>query len=341
LAGTGASLALYLVRRLDVVAGAHAVHGLMAGFVAPAAFAWVGDRSLLAGRGTAMGRIGAAIAAAAVLGPAAGGLLAQRVGAWAVFVSLSALAWLALLRTWRLAGASGGRAGREEVPAAEAGPGGRRAGGGSLLSPALLVAYAAAMVVQMGFGFLVWLLPLQAQAAGLGAGASGALMGVLGATAGLWMGLGGSVADRLPRRNVLGLGLLLLGLGEALLGAALDAGTFWIRAAAGAAVFGTGFGLIFPAAAALVVDATQAEGRGRAFSLFYIAFSAGSVAAPAAGGVLVRLGLLLVPQVPGGTVGGWWQTPYVLGVAAAGAAVVAALWPHLGHMRTAGRSPAR
>ena len=336
LAGVVASLLLYVVPRLEAVSVAHALHGLMAGLVAPAAFAWVGDRSERAGRGRTMGRTGAAIAVAAVVAPAAGGILAQRVGPWSVFVLLALLTVAALFSTTGLP--STGQA----LPVQGLGRGDDsgtlvgwqaddrrvRAALSAFLSPSLLIAYATALAVQMGFGLLIWLLPLQAEAAGAGSGPSGALMGLLGAVAGLWMGLAGSVADRLARIEVIGLGMAGLAAGQALLAGALDAETFWLRGAAGAALFGTGFGMVFPAAAALVVDATRPSERGRAFSLFSIAFSAGAVVAPALGGVLVRAGLVEPPGGPGSTTG-WWDSPYVIGIVAAAMVAAAALGPSL------------
>lgn len=339
LAGVVASFVLYGVPRLEAVSAAHAAHGLMAGLVAPAAFAWVGDRSRREGRGRTMGRTGAAIAVAAVVAPAAGGILAQRVGPWLVFLLLGLLTLAALLGTSRLtAGRQAGAAepaGPVDSAGAPAGRPSRRgdaasAGGVSAFaSPPLLMAYAAALAVQMGFGLLIWLLPLQARTAGMGSGPSGALMGLLGAIAGLWMGLGGSVADRLARPSVIGLGMAGLAAGQALLAGPLDAHNFWLRGVAGAALFGTGFGTVFPAAAALVVDATRPSERGRAFSLFSIAFSVGAMVAPVIGGVLVRAGWVVVPGGEALPPAGWWETPYAIGILAAALTAALAGWSSL------------
>ncbi len=323
LAGTGGSLFLYAVPRLDLVALAHALHGFMAGMATPAAFAWVGDRGRQAGQGRTMGRTGAAIALAAVLAPAAGGLLAQRAGPDRVFLILGIVTVVALARAWRLADAA-----RPVAPTVAA-PGSPSPGPtplAALATPPLLAAYGAALVIQAAFGLLIWLLPLQAQQAGIGSGAAGALMGLLGAVAGLWMGLGGSLADRLDRPAMVGAGLVGLTVGQALLAGAAEPERFWARGVAGAVVFGTGFGTAFPAAAAMVAEATGTSQRGRAFSLFSIAFSLGAMASPAVGGVLVRQGWLVVPGVEGG-MAAWWQTPYVIGVVAAVALALVVGWP--------------
>lgn len=317
LAGTAASLLLYAVPSVTAAAVAHALHGFAAGLATPAAFAWAGDRGRAVGHGRAMGRTGAAIAAAAVLAPAAGGLVAQRVGPAAVFGALAALAAAAL---WRTARADDGGA---ASPHARRGPDGPA---WSLAAPALLGAYGAAPVIQAAFGLLIWLLPLQAQAAGAGSGPAGALMALLGAVAGAWMALGGSLADRRARPSVLAAGLAGLALGQAVLAGAGAPGAFWLRGAAGAAVFGTGFGVAFPAAAATVAAAAPPGQRGRAFSLFSIAFSVGAMASPAVGGLLVRRGWLAVPAA-GTQPPAWWETPYILGILAAAAAAAAWLGP--------------
>jgi len=323
LAGTAGSFVLYAVPRLELVALAHALHGFMAGMATPAAFAWVGDRGRRSGQGRAMGRTGAAIALAAVLAPALGGVLAQRAGPDRVFLILGVMTVVALARAWRLGDVA-------ETEAAGAGDGGSPSSGraplAALATPPLLTAYAAALVTQAAFGLLIWLLPLQAQQGGIGSGAAGALMGLLGAVAGLWMGLGGSLADRLDRPTIVGAGLVGLMVGQALLAGAVEPARFWARGMAGAAIFGTGFGTTFPAAAAMVAEATASSQRGRAFSLFSIAFSLGAMASPAAGGLLVRQGWLVVPGVDGGSAA-WWQTPYVLGVVAAAALALVTSWP--------------
>jgi MFS family permease len=51
------------------------------------------------------------------------------------------------------------------------------------------------------------------------------------------------------------------------------------------ALYGLGFGLVFPAANAAVVDVTGVERRGRGFALFYIAFSLGVISGSTLAGV--------------------------------------------------------
>lgn len=317
------SMLAYLVPVLLVVAGAHALHGLAAGMVVPAAFAWVGDRSLLTGRGRAMGRAGAAIGAAAVVAPPLGGALAQRAGEAAVFGLLALLLAGAFAHVARgTAGRAadrplGGGRGRQPPATAEAAdrlrPGwvpGRRPGAPAapLLTAPLLRAYGAGFALQLGFGMMIWLLPLQAQGAGFGPRVPGVLMGLVGAVAGLWMAAGGRLADRYGRGALAG-GLLLMAAAQALLASLPESGREWVvRAAVATAAFGTGFGWMFPAAAALVSESAPAAQQGSAFALFYVAFSLGTMAAPAMGALLLELAGRGAPGAPG-----WAALPYLLG----------------------------
>ena len=74
----------------------------------------------------------------------------------------------------------------------------------------------------------------------------------------------------------------VLGLGIGLTGCATKTQTGLLVGGAGGAalgmgVFGLGFGLLFPAAAALVTDATRPAERGTAFGIFYAVYSFGVV----------------------------------------------------------------
>ena len=309
LAGAAVTLLGYLVPRLPVVALSHAAHGLAAGVVVPAAFAWVGDGSLVAGRGRAMGRLGMAIGLAAVLAPLAGGVLARRVGEAGVFVLLAGLlAAAAVVAARQPRPRVAARDGRQDGPRP-----------GRWLSRELVAACVAAFALQLGFGFIVWLLPLQARSAGLGSPFSGALMGLLGGVAAAGMALGGRLSDRRGRWGLMAAGLGWIAAGLVLLGAVPSGQPAWRPASvAGSVAFGTGFGLLFPACTALVADATPPAARGAAFSLFYVTFSLGTMAAPAVGSWWLAPGPGVGIQLAG--------TPYLLGAAVAVAAAAWVLW---------------
>lgn len=312
LAGLGASalsMPGYAVPVLGIVAAAHTLHGLAAGMVVPAAFAWVGDRTLLAGRGQAMGRAGAAIGAAAVVAPALGGVLAQRAGENLVFAAVALLLAGAWVHVARQTARSPQRPG--------ASPPGMLLGApfGELVSAPLLRAYGAGFALQLGFGMIIWLLPLQAQAADFGPRVPGVLMGLLGGVAGLWMAAGGRLADR-HGRGMLAAGLALMALAQLLLGTLPGPGREWVvRAAAAATVFGTGFGWMFPAAASLVSRSAPSAWRASAFALFYVAFSLGTMTAPSAGALVLELAGTTDVAAPGGALAPYLVAASVLAVA--------------------------
>ena len=55
------------------------------------------------------------------------------------------------------------------------------------------------------------------------------------------------------------------------------------------AIFGLGYGLVFPAATALVIGATGADRRGMAFGIFYAVYSLGVVVGASGSGRLSEL----------------------------------------------------
>src|SRR5690625_3342744 len=66
-------------------------HGLAGGVLIPAAFAYVGDKSVEGSRGKTMAFTGACIGIAAIVGPAVGGILAARASIESVFCFVAGL----------------------------------------------------------------------------------------------------------------------------------------------------------------------------------------------------------------------------------------------------------
>src|SRR5699024_10457265 len=72
-------------------------HGLAGGVLIPAAFAYIGDRSISGSRGKTMAFTGASIGIAAIVGPAVGGVLAARASIEMVFILVAALFFIAAI----------------------------------------------------------------------------------------------------------------------------------------------------------------------------------------------------------------------------------------------------
>ena len=96
--------------------------------------------------------------------------------------------------------------------------------------------------------------------------------------------------DQYGRFGPLVLGLVGIAIGLALLGVLEGYG----GVVAGMAVFGLGYGLVFPAATALVASATGADRRGMAFGVFYAVYSFGVVVGASGSGRLASLSDALV-----------------------------------------------
>jgi len=144
-----------------------------------------------------------------------------------------------------------------------------------LLNPRLRRAYLGAFALMFAMGILVYALPLKVDALGFGPATTGMLLSAFGLTAILlFISPANRLSDRLGRIKPGALGLLCIS------AALLALGMVGTRPAMLAAmvVFGTGFAMVFPAMAALVVDETRSEERGRAFGLFYAFFSLGVIA---------------------------------------------------------------
>ena len=269
-----------LVQTPEQMMAARAVHGIGAAVLAPGAFSIIGDRTASDRWGRAMGLTGALIAVAALIGPPAAGILRDVWGANVVFYVDSAFILITLIAFLIIA-----RDGSPSVHEGESDP--RDATrNDTKRNPALWSAYAAAFAITVGIGALVTHLPLMLEEQGETAARSGYSFGIYALVAMLVMASPISRAgDRYGRFGPLMLGLVGIAIGLALLGVLEGYG----GVVAGMAVFGLGYGLVFPAATALVASATGADRRGMAFGVFYAVYSFGVVVGASGSGRLASL----------------------------------------------------
>ena len=269
-----------LVQTPEQMMVARAVHGIGAAVLAPGAFSIIGDRTPSDRWGRAMGLTGALIAVAALIGPPAAGILRDLWGANVVFyvdtafILITLIAFLLITRDASL------------TPPAEesAQPASQREW--RTRKPALWSAYAAAFAITVGIGALVTHLPLMLEEQGETAARSGYSFGIYALVAMLVMASPISRAgDRFGRFGPLMLGLIGVAAGLALLGVLEGYGGVVV----GMAVFGLGYGLVFPAATALVAGANGAGRRGMAFGVFYAVYSFGVVVGASGSGRLAAL----------------------------------------------------
>ena len=267
-----AVLSYAFVRSPEQLLAARLVHGIGAAALTPGAFAIIGDLVSSDRRGRAMGLAGALIAVPAVIGPPAAGILRDAWSANAVFLADGAFMAVTLVtfvvatRETRLSSVSRNlRAATESRPA--------------MWHSRLWSAYAAQFAITVGVGVLVAQLPLVLEDQGETAAVAGSSFAIYALVSMLVMAspIGGA-SDRIGRFPPLIVGLMGVAAGLAVVGVSAGYGGIAI----GMAIFGLGYGLVFPAATALVAEATGAARRGMAFGVFYAVYSLG-VAVGAAG----------------------------------------------------------
>jgi MFS family permease len=280
-------IAIYgLADSLPVFLAARAVHGAFGGFLTASLFALLADLAPDGERGKTIGRAGALIGAAAVIGPAASGLAARELGSTPVFLAVAAIILVGLLAV------RGAIPETLPAPARSGTPGTWRR---LLTDPRLRVAYLAIFALEAGVGIITGFLKdgivERQMAAGMDAeralryatGAQGGLFSIFALVAIILML--SPIARRVDRRGALGLSVAGLGfLGASTVVMALGASL--VADSVAMVLYGLGFGLLFPAAAGIVGIAAPAPERGRAYGVFNFSFDAGLSAGPLLAGAL-------------------------------------------------------
>jgi len=258
------------------------VHGLAQAILSPGAFVVLSEAVPPAKRAQAMGTAGVFIAVAAVLGPFASGVAADRLGARVVFLAVATLLGITAIVTALFSSPEG--VASEEREAGHSPP--RQVSWASMVAlirrPALLGAYAAALTWTAGIGTLVVHLPLQLENARMRGSAYGvyAMVALV-----LFAGPAPWLANRFGRLRPTAAGLAIIGTSLCILGAVVPS-AYGVYGAM--ALFGVGFGLLFPAVTALVADASEPHERGAAYGIFYAAYSLGVAIGGLGSGQLAR-----------------------------------------------------
>ncbi|MBS4024744.1 MAG: MFS transporter [Clostridia bacterium] len=273
----GGSLLVYgLVTTVEQLAAVRFLHGIGGALLVPAAFAYLGDRAEPGKRGKNMAISGAAIGFAALIGPAFGGILKERVGIQAVFYLVAIIMlFTAMLVKFFLPEKSIIKEKQKEIDLNKYLE--------LLTNNNLICAYLSAFVLMYAKGILAYMLPLKAQLLGFGSAISGMLFSVFAIVAILLFVLPTNrFSDSVGRFKPMLAGIVIIAFSLLLLSSFSHLSLIILAMAA----YGIGFGLLFPSITALVVDNTEAEDRGRAFGLFYAFFSLGVVIGPLLIGIL-------------------------------------------------------
>ena len=267
------------------------LHGVAGGILVPAVFAAAGDRARRGAEGRAFGRLGAVIGSAAVVAPASAGAVRQATGTDTVFLGVAALLLL---------GAAVAYFGVHDPPTERPGTPTARAARPQAMRALLQVApirraLLGTTVLTAAVGVLAGFLPGTAETLGAPASAVGGLFTAYAVVAAAIML--SPVAGRVDRTGADGpLALGLLTLGAALL--VLSIAPTLSIALLGSALFGAGYGLVFPAVTAATSASATVATRGRAFGLFNVAFSLGLAVGPPLIGALAEAVPAIDPFVP-------------------------------------------
>lgn len=266
---------------LTVLTGLRVAHGLATALFAPtalaAAAAWAPDR-----RGAALGWYTASTQAGALLGPLLGGWLAHGAGMAAAFVAAGVIGCAALALCGGL---------RLDQPLPDAGPSSVRA----LLLEAraglrvlagnrrLLVTSATEGARMIASGALMAFLPVYGLTVGMNAGEVGLLFGAQGIVSFLSKPAMGRASDRLGRRPLILIGLLLCAGSFALIPHATELPALLALAAC----FGFGEAVVTTSTAALVADLSDVRAMGAGMGVRGAIVDIGHAAGPLLGGVLI------------------------------------------------------
>ncbi|MFZ9975316.1 MAG: MFS transporter [Candidatus Limnocylindrus sp.] len=291
------AIAVYaLADSLPLFLAARVVHGASGGMLAAALFALLGDVAAPGERGKTLGRAGALIGVAAVVGPAGAALVANAAGINAVFIGLALLIAGGLLAVLPLLPETlAPSAARVVTPGVW-----RRILENRNLRVALLAIFGLEAAVGSITGFIKD--GLFQRAIEMGRDTEGALRYATGASGGLFSVFGlvaivimlSRFAGRVDRRGPFGISLV--GLGAIFIALLMLAVSPTLEVDLVAMIlYGIGYGLIFPAAAGAVAIATEPGERGRASGAFNLSFDLGISAGPILGGMMATLIVGLTP----------------------------------------------
>ncbi len=297
--GMATSLPLFLAFRI--------LHGAAGGALTAALFALLADLSPVGERGRTIGRAGAVIGTAAVLGPAGAGIAARQVGTGPVFIGIALIVGIGLLLVWRsipeTLTSRRPRAGTAPTVTESTAPVAgtwRRLIGDPRLRVAYLGIFGLVAAVGIVTGFLKDGIEARQMEAGMDAaraaryaiGAQGGLFSVFGLAAVVVML--SPIARGVDRRGPLPYALSGI--------VALVASTVILTVssaietdAVAMILYGLGYGLIFPATAGIVAIAAAPGERGRAYGLLNFSFDAGISSGPIIAGALISAGTGINP----------------------------------------------
>lgn len=252
--------------------GLRAIHGLGAALISPASLAYIGDAAKAGARGRAMALYGAAIGLTSMFAPPFGGFIRDRFGYAYVFVIVSAMMFLVAALAYFFVSESLQRETQRTTSVLRL-----------LSNRRLLSSYVSAFCLLFSLGTLIVFLPLIGQTIDVSSARVGLWFASFGVAAVVVQLALGRLSDRIGREPVIALGLLLVASALVLLPIARD----WGAIIGVMALYGIGFGILFPPMTALLADETDPQTRGTASGIYTAMYSLGAATGTGSAGALV------------------------------------------------------
>lgn len=253
------------------------LHGLAGGILVPATFTLIGDYTRLRKDGRTMAFTGATIGLSAIIGPAFGGMMAARAQIEAVFYLVAGLFVLTALISIYAIKETNSKSIQEQVKLKDLAK--------LLTNHSLIQATVAAFALMVSNGTLSFALPIQVKTLGYTTSTTGALLSLFASVAFIIFltPLNKIYAKQSSIKLInIGLALILISLWY------LNMMTSIYLAILAMIIYGIGFALVFPSMNQFVTFITNKEERGRAYGIFYAAFSLGVVTGSSMSGLMTQ-----------------------------------------------------
>jgi len=242
------------------------IHGFVAGLIVPAAFTFSANTTINNKQGKKVAITGSFVGLAAIIGPAFSGIVASKTSVPFVFNIVAIFGFILtitsaiFLRKYKL-----NLKEKHKTSTADK---------IKLLNQDVIKAYCGAFFLMFSQGVIAYLLPLHVQSLGYDSKLSGILMSTFGVVAVLIFALPiNRIFDRISSTVLMSSGIGLMGISQLLLSQATSSTLLYMILA----LYGVGFALLFPSINTLLIKATPAELRGKAYGYFYAFFSLGVV----------------------------------------------------------------
>lgn len=253
-------------------------HGLAGGVLIPAAFAYIGDRSVSGSRGKTMAFTGASIGVAAIVGPAVGGVLAARASIEMVFILVAILFFITGIIIFFFV--------KESFVTTDKGKFNFKDFIPIIKHPLIILASLSAFSLMVSNGTLAFALPLNVEAMGQTTETTGMLLSTFGIVALIvFLTPVNRIYDMFSAVYLVTAGLTFIGIGMIILSFTTTFSNNFIAMV----IYGLGFSFIFPSMNKIIADASNKTDRGKAYGVFYAFFSLGVVVGSGASGLFAEI----------------------------------------------------